>query len=79
LDKRVLIRRNTSPQDRSPAIDRNTQGSDPEKKDTKRRLPHEQAGRFLKSWLDWIEKEEGRTYGDPILEAIQRLERLVEI
>jgi hypothetical protein len=34
--------------------------------------------KFLKSWLDWVQKEEGRTYGDPILEAIQRLERKIE-
>ena len=25
-----------------------------------------------------VEEEEGRTYGDPILEALQRLQRLVE-
>jgi hypothetical protein len=50
----------------------------PENKNTKRGLPHEQAAKFLKSWLDWVQKEEGRTYGDPVLEAIQRLERLIE-
>ena len=47
----------------------------PERK-TQRGLPYDQAVRFLKSWLDWVEKEEGRTYGDPVLEAIQRLEKL---
>jgi hypothetical protein len=50
----------------------------PENKNTKRGLPHEQAAKFLKSWLDWVQKEEGRTYGDPVLETIQRLERLIE-
>ena len=50
----------------------------PENKNTKRGLPHEQAAKFLNSWLDWVQKEEGRTYGDPILEAIQRLKRLIE-
>jgi len=50
----------------------------PENKNTKRGLPHEQAVKFLKSWLDWVQKEEGRTYWDPILEALQRLERLIE-
>jgi hypothetical protein len=49
----------------------------PEKKNTKRGLPHDHAVRFLKSWLEWAQKEEGRTYGDPILEAIQRLEQLI--
>jgi hypothetical protein len=50
----------------------------PENKNTKRGLPHKQAAKSLNSWLDWVQKEEGRTYGDPILEAIRRLERLIE-
>jgi hypothetical protein len=49
----------------------------PENKNTKRELPHAQAVGFLKSWLDWVQKEEGSTYGDPVLEAIQRLKRLI--
>ena len=42
----------------------------PKKKNTKRGLPYNHTVRFLKSWLDWVQKEEGRTYKDSILKAI---------
>lgn len=54
-----------------------TQAPTPENKNTERGLPHDEAVRFLKSWLDWVQMEEGRTYGDPIVEAIQRPEQLI--
>ena len=60
----------TSPQDRSTAID--SMKATPENKNTKRRLSHEQAVKFLNSWLDWFQN------GDPILEALQRLKRLIQ-
>jgi hypothetical protein len=49
----------------------------PGKKQAKRALPHDQAAKFLESFLEWIEREEDRTHGDPVLEAIQRLEQLI--
>lgn len=49
----------------------------PEKKITKRSLPHDTAVKFFDSWLDWVSKEEARMHGDPLQEVMKRLDELM--
>src|ERR1700709_223193 len=72
-DKHALHLR-TEAQQLTAALKAPTQG---EKRQTKRGLPNEQATKFLDSFIDWIQKEEGRTHSNPILNAIQQLEQLI--